>query len=405
MEIPDLNQTPTETSRSAWRCLSRNLRCGVKLALLRRVAPDELCAAPSDLAIVAVADIALNLLLSLLVVGGSGTFSSSALPSFFFHLPLMLLVGLLAGRALSRPALLTAIPVALVALSIPIELCHGALEGLAQLPRLRWLTDYLEAPRYYRFFVWWTAAASLFLVRLAPAPRLRRAAVLFLFLALLATPLWFFPRGDLWVSAAGENESGQLRLTEEVLSAQERLLDEQLAELRPGRKGVTCLYFVGFAGDASQDVFTRELTSVARLFAERFGTAGRTVTLANNPRTATTFPFATATNLGRALERVGQAMNRDDDVLFLFLTSHGSPEHVLDADNPPLELDGLTPEMVRRMLKRSRITWKVIVVSACYAGGFIDPLKDDHTLIITAADATHESFGCQNGEGFTWFGK
>jgi len=295
--------------------------------------------------------------------------------------------------------------VALIALSIPLELCHGALEGMTRLPRLGWLVDYLDAVHYYRFFWWWTAAAAFFLVRLAPAARLRRGAVLLSFLALLVTPLWFFPRGDLWVSAAGNSESGELHLTDEVLSAQGRLLDEQLAGLLPGQKGVDNLYFVGFAGDASQDVFTRELTAVTRLLAERFGTAGRTVTLANNPRTATTLPFATAANLGLALDQVGRAMNRDEDVLFLFLTSHGSPEQVLAVDNPPLELDGLTPEMVRRMLKRSGITWKVIVVSACYAGGFIDPLKDDHTLIVTAADASHESFGCSYGEGFTWFGR
>jgi len=406
MDLGNDNQTPSDTAVGGpWRNLLRNLRCGVRLALLRRVTIDELRVAPGDLALLAAADLVLNLLLSFSLVGSGGTFAFPTLPAFFFHLPLMLLIGLLAGRCLSRPALTTAIPVALIALSIPLELCHGALEGMTRLPRLGWLADYLDAPHYYRFFWWWTAAAAIFLVRLAPAARLRRGAVLLSFLALLVTPLWFFPRGDLWVSAAGNSESGELHLTDEVLSAQGRLLDEQLAGLLPGQKGVDNLYFVGFAGDASQDVFTRELTAVTRLLAERFGTAGRTVTLANNPRTATTLPFATAANLGLALDQVGRAMNRDEDVLFLFLTSHGSPEQVLAVDNPPLELDGLTPEMVRRMLKRSGITWKVIVVSACYAGGFIDPLKDDHTLIVTAADASHESFGCSYGEGFTWFGR
>lgn len=388
-----------------WRNLLRNLRCGVRLALLRRVTIDELRVAPGDLAILAVADLVLNLLLSFSLVGSGGSFAFPALTAFFFHLPLMLLAGLLAGRFLSRPALTTAIPVALIALSIPLELCHGALEGMTQFPRLGWLADYLDAPHYYRFFWWWTAAAAIFLVRLAPVARLRRGAVLLLFLALLVTPLWFFPRGDLWVSAAENSESGELHLTEEVLSAQARLLDEQLAGLLPGQKGADNLYFIGFAGDASQDVFTKELASVARLLVERFGTAGRMVTLANNPRTATELPFATAANLERSLERVGRVMNREEDVLFLFLTSHGSPEQMLAVDNPPLELDGLTPEVVRRMLKKSGITWKVIVVSACYAGGFIDPLKDDHTLIVTAADASHESFGCSYGEGFTWFGR
>jgi hypothetical protein len=207
------------------------------------------------------------------------------------------------------------------------------------------------------------------------------------------------------VGGEEKSESGELRLSEEVLAAQSRLLDKQLAGLLPGGKSGPELYFVGFAGDATQDVFMRELTAVERLMSERFGAAGRTVTLVNNPRTGTSLPFATATNLDRALEKVGRVMNRDEDVLFLFLTSHGTPEHVLAVDNGPLELDGLTPEMVRRMLKNSGVTWKVLVVSACYAGGFVEPLKDDHTLIITAADATHESFGCSSGEKFTWFGK
>jgi hypothetical protein len=377
----------------------------MRLALLRRVGPGDLRPTTGDLALLAVADLVLNLVISSLLVGSGGTFAFSALNSFYFHLAPMLLLGFLAGRCLSRPKLVTAIPVALIALSLPIELFHGVLEGMTQLPRMGRLADYLEAPHFYRFFWWWTTAGALFLARLAPAPKPRRAAVILLFLALLATPLWFFPRGDLWVSAAGESESGGLQLTEEVLSAQAHLLDKQVAGLRTGETGVPNLYFVGFAGDATQDVFTRELDAVARLFAERFDASGRTIILANNPQTAATLPFASATNLGQALGQIGRVMNRDEDVLFLYLTSHGSPDHVLTVENPPLELDGLTPEMVRRMLQKSGITWKVIVVSACYAGGFIEPLKDDHTLIITAADTTHESFGCTYGERFTWFGR
>lgn len=403
-DVPDRAPNGRESGKP-WRNWLRNVRCGIRLALLRRVTPDELCASPGDLALLAVTDLMLNLALSFLLVGGGGSFAYASLPSFFFHLPLLLLCGLLAGRLLARPALVTALPMALIALGIPIELCHGALEGLAQLHRMEWLAGYLDAPHYYRFFGWWTAASLLFLVRLAPAPLLRRCEVSLIFLALIVPPLWLFPRGDLWVSTADSPESGELHLTEEVLTAQSRLLKEQLAELLPGEKGKSHLYFVGFAGDATQDVFMRELAAVEKLFIQRFGTAGRTITLVNNPQTATTLPFATATNLEQTLARVGRVMNRDEDVLFLFLTSHGSPDHVLEVSNGPLELDGLTPEMVRRMLDRAGITWKVLVVSACYAGGFVAPLQDDHTLIVTAADATHESFGCSYGEKFTWFGR
>jgi len=387
------------------RQLLRNLWGGLRLALFLRVAPDQFCATPVALALLVLCDFLFNLAVSFFLVGRSGSFAYSAVPGFFFHLPLLLFCGYLVGNLLSRPQWAGVIPVALVSLSIPIELCHGVLERLAQLRQLEWLDRYLEAPHYYRFFGWWALAGLFFLLRLAWPSLSRGCALLLLFAALIA-PLWIYPRADLWVSVAENGgESGELQLTEKVLSAQARVLDGQLAGLLPGVHGEPHFYFVGFAGDATQDVFLKELLAAEKLFARRFGTAGRSILLANNPQTAVTLPFASATNLYHTLARLGQVMNRDSDVLVLFLTSHGSREHELSVNNTPLELDQLTPEMVRGMLKKSGITWKVVIVSACYAGGFIPPLQDDQTLVITAADAKSESFGCGFGENFTWFGE
>jgi hypothetical protein len=47
----------------------------------------------------------------------------------------------------------------------------------------------------------------------------------------------------------------------------------------------------------------------------------------------------------------------------------------------------------------------VIVVSACYSGGFIPPLQDAHTLVITAARPDRRSFGCADENDFTYFGR
>ena len=388
-----------------WRQLLGNLGNGVRLSLFLRVDPEAFHATPGDLALLALCDFLFNLATSIFLVGRGGSFAYSAVPGFFFHLPLLLFLGYLAGKMLCRASLAGALPVALVSLSICVELCHSVLERLARLSQLEWLDRYLEAPHYYRFFWWWVAAALVFLLRLTPAPVARRLALLLLGAALIA-PLWYYPRADLWVSAAESGgESGELHLTEPVLSAQARLLDGQLAGLLPGEEGEPHLYFVGFAGDGTQDVFLKELLAAEKLFSRRFGTQGRSIVLANNPQTAATLPFASATNLARALARLGQVMNRENDLLVLFLTSHGSREHELAVNNPPLELDQLTPEMVRGMLKKSGIKWRVVIVSACYAGGFIEPLKDDRSLVITAADARSESFGCGYGENFTWFGE
>ncbi|HJV65419.1 MAG TPA: C13 family peptidase [Geomonas sp.] len=395
-----------KTNGHLFRQLFRNLLRGVRTSLFLRGGSGDWYASTADLALVALADCLLNLSVSFLLVGQRGSFSTPAVETFFFHLPLFLLFGFLAGKLLARPGLITVIPVALISLSIPIEMSHAAMEAASQLSQFSWLIDYLEAPHYYRFFWWWAATGLLFLVRSArPVSAPRRALLVLLFLLLVVPPLWYFPRPDLWVSSGDGAESGELHLTEEVLSAQSRLLDGQLAGLRPGIRGETDLYFVGFAGDASQDVFLKEVTAARSLFDTRFGTARRDVLLVNNPKTGSTLPFATSSNLARALARVGQVMNRDEDVLFLYLSSHGSKEHELTVNNQPLDLQGLTPDKLARIIKGSGIKWKVVVVSACYAGGFIEPLKDDNTVVITAADADHESFGCGNGENFTWFGE
>jgi hypothetical protein len=69
------------------------------------------------------------------------------------------------------------------------------------------------------------------------------------------------------------------------------------------------------------------------------------------------------------------------------------------------QLRQITPAMLRGMLDASGIKNRVIVVSACYAGGFIDKLKDDNTLIVAAAAPDRNSFGCSNENDWTYFGK
>ena len=98
-------------------------------------------------------------------------------------------------------------------------------------------------------------------------------------------------------------------------------------------------------------------------------------------------------------------MDRDEDILFLYLTSHGSHDHHLSTQLWPLELQDIDPAMLKRALDKSGITWRVVVVSACYSGGFIEPLKDGNTMIMTASDAENTSFGCSDDSDFTWFGK
>ncbi len=67
----------------------------------------------------------------------------------------------------------------------------------------------------------------------------------------------------------------------------------------------------------------------------------------------------------------------------------------------PIEL---TPQQVAAALDGEGIKNRVVIVSACFAGIFLPPLANDNTIVLTAADATHTSFGCAPERDWTYFG-
>jgi hypothetical protein len=164
------------------------------------------------------------------------------------------------------------------------------------------------------------------------------------------------------------------------------------------------VYFIGFAGDGDQGVFRREAQFASQAFGERFGSAERSVLLVNDVEDRDSYPLASLSGLALTLKVLAGRMRADDDVLVLFLTSHGSPDG-LEVTNGSLPLAQLAPADLREALDDSGIRYRVLVVSACYAGVFVDELKTDTTAIITAADASHSSFGCDDDRDLTWFGE
>jgi hypothetical protein len=263
---------------------------------------------------------------------------------------------------------------------------------------------------YWGPFLWWIAIACFVIVSLVPGRLAVKLASLAITAILVLLPGWLLPRssmGALWVGIDDEPSHERLETlaSEEAFYAQPELLRRALSALAPGTPNRSHLYFVGVAGFADEDVFEKELKVISGLMQQRFDTAGRSISLINNPATVLNTPLASRTSLARTLSRVGQIMNRDDDVLFLYLTSHGSEDHRFALSFSPLHLRDLDPSSLRQMLDTARIRWRVVVVSACYSGGFIDALKSDRTLVITAADAQHTSFGCGAESDFTYFGK
>lgn len=191
---------------------------------------------------------------------------------------------------------------------------------------------------------------------------------------------------------------------EALLYAQPDRIDAALTALQPRAEGPNA-YFLGFAGYGGQKVFAREIALAAQRINERFGTAGHAVLLVNDRQDYDRHPLASRSALERALRGIAARMDVQNDVLFLALSSHGKNDAYLVVDNGALPLEKLTAPALADMLRESGIRWKVLVISACYAGAFIEPLRDEYTIVIAAAAPHRASFGCNDRRELTYFGE
>ena len=213
---------------------------------------------------------------------------------------------------------------------------------------------------------------------------------------------WFPPLGGETSSEEGPDYSA-----ERVLYDQRRLVDAALAALAPHRPGKTDLYVVAFAGDGGENVFRNETEYVEKLFSQRFGAAGRVVVLQNSPATVTQRPLATWSNLEWVLDGLLQRdrFDPEEDILLLFMTSHGDEDHYFYVGMDDLPLDWIQADDLARTLNTRPFRWRVAIVSACYSGGFLDGLKNSTSMVITAARSDRTSFGCGSDSDITFFGK
>lgn len=341
--------------------------------------------------------------------GSPGHFEWQVLPDLVFPLVVLWLcawmVGALAGEALPVTALLADL--------LGARLMLALLQLLVLLPAwLRPDDPRLDAPTDQALNLLqllWLLAVLTRIVRSMPGRRLRTLFALVAFAGPWLLLLALFQPADLWQADAGRGDGEEApavqAMPEAVFHGQAAMFDDAIDALEGERPGLDDLYFLGVAGDAGTPAFRNEVEMAAKLFGERFDTHGRSLLLVNDAGADPQHPFATRTNLETALVRMGEVMDVDDDILLVLLSSHGTREHTVVLSQPALALADIDPASLRAALDNAGIRWRIVVVSACYSGGFIEPLRDDHTLIITASDADHPSFGCSVADHYTWFGQ
>lgn len=190
---------------------------------------------------------------------------------------------------------------------------------------------------------------------------------------------------------------------EVIYETQPMLRAAAFQSIRAGDPSQVELYAILGAGHPYQRVFKREVEAVSHYLDSAFDGTNRSISLINDMHAPTGYPLMNRTNFTQAAHAIGEQMD-DDDVLLIFLTSHGRPG-ALDTQYYGLIQNDLTPADINTALGVAGDPNAVIIVSACYSGSFVAPLEAPNRLILTAADADSVSFGCSDENEWTDWGR
>ncbi len=182
-----------------------------------------------------------------------------------------------------------------------------------------------------------------------------------------------------------------------------KLMGDALAALQPQRPGQEDVYIIS-ASLWGDPVFEREATQAEEIMRTHLGAAGRSIILSAGGQGARRYPAATPDNIAAAIGQVGALADPNEDLVVLFITTHGQPDGAAVVREHNRMGATLRPAHLRDMLRAANIRNRVVIVSACFSGAFIAPLMDDNTIVMTAAAPDRSSFGCQPQNDWTFFG-
>lgn len=155
---------------------------------------------------------------------------------------------------------------------------------------------------------------------------------------------------------------------------------------------------VAFGVSDELDVFRREAEQGAARLAHYLG-ARAPVVRVNRRGRAEAGPAA----LRAAVSAAGARLDRDKDILVVFLIAHGTRAGLMVKAGKRSET--LSPADLGAILAASGVKHRIVIVSACYSGVFADALAGPETMVLTASDPWNPSFGCKPGARWTFFGE
>ena len=257
-----------------------------------------------------------------------------------------------------------------------------------------WCLFALEMAAFFRILSWYR-----------PISLISRLALSSVYTGVILFSIWYFPPQSMFYEPWDENSVDEPLNVEDVYYAQANLMKQALHQIADEDPGVVDVYPIGFAAYAEQNVFLHEVESALAILANKFGSEDKTLGLLNNRETVMNAPLASRHNLRRGIQAIADKMNLDEDILLVFLSSHGNEDGSISVHFDELGLADLTAAELREALDEQHIYWRIVIISACYSGSFIEELKTPSTLIVTAAAADKASFGCEHQRDWTYFGE
>ena len=392
------------------------IREGTRTLFFMRPRWSRVRATPASIALLVILDIVIGIGISRLYIAGSAIFNWRAGLSGWASFVLLIwacyaLRPRPQDRSDSEPALA---PDAahLLSLIVSQALCLGVIWGCASLILMRAGVMDNAAPWVYWSAwlfpaVWGTLAELTAMMRAGDRELPARAKAVYAVALATAITCWLAPNGQYWHAPHKEEaaEPEPIRFTQDVIELQGQLMEEQIDALKSQRPGIIDMYTLTFAPYEGEEVFRRESRMVNEVMAKRFDAAGRGLQLLNHREHLEDMLWATPTNMERAIAGIAGKMDKEEDVLFIHLTSHGARNGELAANFWPLDAEIVTPADLRKWLDEAGIKHRVISISACFSGSWIEPLESDDTLVMTAADANHTSYGCGHKSPLTFFGR
>lgn len=188
---------------------------------------------------------------------------------------------------------------------------------------------------------------------------------------------------------------------EDALVDQHARIEAAVAAL-PAHAQAAETLVLAIGGEGYLALFDREARRAAQVLSAQFH--GPALVLSNTPEQVETGLLASRRTVALALAALGKRA-RPGDTLVVYLASHGGEDASISMEAPFLEFAPLTAGDLVQAMDGAGFSRRIVIISACFAGSWIDTLANPTTIVIAAAAADRTSFGCDDSRDLTVFGE